>query len=54
MFINSNVLYTCAVGFFVSNNTCLPCPLGTYAASQNGGGVSMALACQVDDYFVIN
>ena len=28
--------------------TCVDCPLGTYAASQYSGGVSMALACQVN------
>ena len=26
----------------------MACPLGTFAASQSGGGVSLALACQVN------
>ena len=39
---------TSTVGFYASNNTCVACPLGTYAASQNGGGVSLVLACQVN------
>ena len=38
------------VGFYALSNTCVACPLGTYAISQYGGGVSLALACQVNTH----
>ena len=37
-----------SVGSFAFNNTCVGCPLGYYAASQNGGSASQTLACQVN------